>query len=149
MAVTGVELFNTFSNIVEGKNNLFKNSNNNGDLFNTIVFPEGCYNLREINDYIYSKLEKPPVSRLNGQTIPEKGIKISKKESTDKVVMNVEFGWVVKFKEEENSLANILAFSKLRDYDQRFWESDRIFIILGINKVSIINDIVKGRIKNV
>ena len=74
----GVELFNTFSNIVEGKNNVFKYSNNNGDLFNTIVIPEGCYNLREINEYIQSKLEKPPITRLNGQTIPTKGIKLSK-----------------------------------------------------------------------
>ena len=133
---------------MEGKNNLFKYSNNNGDLYNTIVIPEGCYNLREINEYIQSKLEKPPISRLNGQNIPLKGIKISKNESTDKVVMNVEFGWVVKFSGEENSLAEILSFSKSINYVQGFWESNTIFNILGVNKVCIINDIVKGRRKN-
>ena len=144
MAVTGVELFNTFSNIIEGKNSVFKYSNNNGDIYNTIVFPAGCYNLREINEYIQSKLEKPPISRLNGQTIPTKGIKLSKDESTDKVVMNVEFGWVVKFKDEQNSLAEILGFSKLLDYPQGFHESDRIFNILSVHRVCIINDLVKG-----
>ena len=148
MAVTGVELFNTFSNIVEGKNNLFKYSNNNGDLFNTIVFPGGCYNLREISEYIQSKLEKPPISRLNGQNIPTNGIKVLKNESTDKVVMNLEYVWVVKFKDESNSLAEILSFSKSLDYPKGFHESDRIFNILGVNKVCIINDVAKGRRKN-
>ena len=89
MAVSGVELFNTFSNIVEGKNNVFKHSNNNGDLYNTIVIPERCYNLREINEYIQSKLEEPPINRLNGQCIRPKSIKFSKNECTDKVVLNV------------------------------------------------------------
>ena len=138
IAVSGVELFNTFSNIVEGKNNVYKHSNNNGDLYNTIVISEGCYNLREINEYIQSKLEEPPINRLNGQWIRPKGIKFSKNESTDKVVLNVEFGGVVKFKDEENSLAEILGFSKLLDHPQGIYESDRIFNIFGVNNVSMI-----------
>ena len=112
------------------------------------MIPEGYYNLRDINEYIQSKLEKPPISRLNGQNIPVIGIKILKNESTDKVVVNVEFGWVIKFSGEENSLAEILGFSKSIDYVQGFWESNTIFNILGVNKVCIINDIVKGRRKN-
>ena len=89
MAVSGVELFNTFSNIMEGKNNVFEYSNNNGDLYNTIVIPERCYNLKEINENIQSKLEEPPINRLNGQWVRPKGIKFSKNECTDKVVLNV------------------------------------------------------------
>ena len=150
IAVIGVELFNTFSNIVECENNVFKYSNNNGDIYNTIIIPEGCYSLREMSEYILSKLEKPPIDRLNGQWIPAKGIKLSKNEITDKVVINVEYGWIVKFKDEANSLAEILGFSKSLDYPQGihkdskgFYESQRIFNLLSVDNVHIINDLIQ------
>ena len=78
MAVHGCELFNSFPNIIEGKNNIFMHSNNNGDSYKTIVIPEGCYNLRELNDYIRSKLEDPVITQFNGQVVVSKGIKFSK-----------------------------------------------------------------------
>ena len=97
MAVVSCELYNSFPNIIEGKNNVFMYNNDDDTTDKTIVFPEGCYNLRELNDYIQSKLEEYPITQINGNVIVSRGIKFSKNESTDKIIMNISYRWKVNF----------------------------------------------------
>ena len=99
--------------------------------------------MKELNKYIQSKLEESTITQYNGLVIPSKGIKLSKNEKR-KIVMIVGGGCKVKFSNVDNSLADILGFNKSLDYRQGFHESQRIFNILGVNNVRIINDLVQG-----
>ena len=140
IALVNLETYYSFPNIDE-TNNVFVYSPDNGNSWVKIKFPEGSYEIDDINNTIHYEMEK----REHHDPINEDYyINISANSNTLKSVFILEKDYQVDFN-HQNSIAKVLVFTDAK-YTEGFHELENVVNILSIN--SILINIISGSYVN-
>ena len=142
IALVNFETYYSFFNIDES-NNVFVYSPDNGNSWEKIRFPEGSYEIDNINNTIHHEMEKwghdDPVNE-------DYHINISANSNTLKSVLILEEDYQVYFN-HQNSIAQVFGFTSAK-YTERFHESENVVNILSINSILVNIDIISGSYVN-
>jgi len=142
MALVNLETYYSFPNI-SSKNNLFKYSPDKGVNWVDIYIPEGCYELKDLNETIhYMMKQKKHYNSVNDAYF----ISIAPNTSTLRTIMTLENNFQVDFR-PENSLSNTLGFER-KIYTSGLNESESVVNILNINSILVNVDIIEGSYVN-
>ena len=142
IVLVNLETYYSFPNI-DGSNNVFVYSHDNGNSWVKIKIPEGCYEIDDINNTIQHEMEK----RGHYDSINEDyHINISVNSNTLKSVLIIEKDYQVDFN-HQNSLAKVLGFTGTK-YTEGFHESENVVNILSINSILVNIDIISGSYVN-
>ena len=142
IALVNLETYYSFPNI-DGTNNVFVYSPDNGNSWVKIKIPEGSYKLDDKNNTIKHEMEK----RGHYDSVNEDYyINISANSNTLKSVLTLEKDYQVDFN-NQNSLAKVLGFTGAK-YTEGFHESENVVNILRINRILVNIDIISGSYVN-
>lgn len=135
IALVNLETYYSFPNITSN-NNVFRYSADNGSTWFDVVFPEGSYELKDINEVIDEEMK----SHHHNEKIV-----ISANENTLNVILDIDDGFLVDFS-GPNSIRSVLGFeSKIyRGYNK----SERTVNIMSINSILVNVDIISGSYVN-
>ena len=142
IALVNLETYYLFPNI-DGTNNIFVYSPDNGNSWVKLKIPEGSYEIDNINNAIQQEMKK----RGHHNSINEDyHINISANSNTLKSVLILEKDYQVDFN-HQNSLAKVLGFTGTK-YTGGFHESENVVAILSINSILVNIDIISGSFVN-
>ena len=143
IALVNLESYYSYPN-VHSANNVFKYSADNGRTWNTILVPEGSYELDDINSALSLQMKQNNhFDRVHNKAF----ISLAPNASTLRTIMDITHpSYQVDFNTDK-SLRNILGFNA-KVYRSGYYESENIVNILTLNSIFVEIDIINGSYVN-
>ena len=141
MALVNLETYYSFPNITSENNHFMYKENERG--WFSIVLPEGCYELADINNVLQREM------RVNGHwnsSLDEYPIALGANSSTLKSTLKIKDGYTVKF-QEVGSFKKLLGFTGV-DYESGYHEGEATVNIMNVNSIFVNIDIIGGSYVN-
>ena len=142
MALVSLETYYSFPNI-DTLNNNFRYSPDNGMTWWNINFPEGCYEIKDINDYIQRVMKE---NKHYDTANDRYSLKIEPNNNTLKCVLKIHENFRVDFA-TTNSIRTVLGFNK-KVYTAGYHESENIVNIITVNSLRVTSDIIGSSYSN-